>query len=375
MSKTRQVSVIITSYNYDRFLEDAIDSALEQTYPLTEVIVVDDGSQDGSQQIITGYGDQIIPLLKENGGQASAFNAGFAASHGDVILFLDSDDSLLTTAVEKAATFFDDPDVAKVHWPLWVLNEEGRKTGKIIPRRALPAGDLRDRVFREGPINYNSPPTSGNAWARKFLERVLPMPEIEYRTFADGYLIELAPFFGSVQAIAEPQGFYRMHGQNNYLAVNFDETLALNLRCFEIHRSVLSKYFVDRGIAVDTEAWKANSWWHRLRRAIQEIAALIPPGDVFVLIDEGRWGTDETVAGRRRISFAERDGQYLGRPPDDETAIREVERLRQAGARFMAFGWPAFWWLDYYGALHAYLRSHFPCLLENERLVVFDLRQ
>jgi len=76
------VSIIINNYNYARFLRDAIDSALNQTYDRTETIVVDDGSTDNSREIIAGYGDRIIPVLKENGGQNSAFDAGFAASAG-----------------------------------------------------------------------------------------------------------------------------------------------------------------------------------------------------------------------------------------------------------------------------------------------------
>src|SRR5437762_9779476 len=111
MSEPRLASIIIDNYNYGRFLRDAIDSALAQTYPHAEVIVVDDGSTDNSREVIASYGDRIKPILKENGGQGSAFNAGFAASSGDVILFLDADDLLVSTAAERAVAYFNDPDV------------------------------------------------------------------------------------------------------------------------------------------------------------------------------------------------------------------------------------------------------------------------
>jgi hypothetical protein len=55
-------------------------------------------------------------------------------------------------------------------------------------------------------------------------------------------------------------------------------------------------------------------------------------------------------------------------------AIQELDRLRQCGASFIVLAWPAFWWFDYYSELHRHLRSEFLCVLENERLVVFDLR-
>lgn len=93
------VSIIINNYNYSQFLGEAIDSALSQTYPNTEVIVVDDGSTDNSQHLIASYATQILPLLKNNGGQASALNAGFRISRGEIIIFLDADDYLFPYAV------------------------------------------------------------------------------------------------------------------------------------------------------------------------------------------------------------------------------------------------------------------------------------
>ncbi len=92
MTDTPLVSVIIDNYNYGRFLGAAIDSALNQTYPHIEVIVVDDGSTDDSRDVISLYGEQILPIFKDDGGQGSALNTGFKASGGEFIQFLDSDD-------------------------------------------------------------------------------------------------------------------------------------------------------------------------------------------------------------------------------------------------------------------------------------------
>lgn len=112
----------------------------------------------------------------------------------------------------------------------------------------------------------------------------------------------------------------------------------------------------------------------RLHLTTQDIAALIPSGDTFILVDQEQFRS-EVAAGRHVIPFLERDGHYWGPPPDDITAVRELERLRCSGAHFIVFGWPAFWWLDYYSELHRYLRSEFCCVLHNNRLVVFDLRR
>ena len=86
MNKMPLVSIIINNYNYGRFLAAAIDSALTQSYAQTEVIVVDDGSTDDSHAILASYGARITPVLTANGGQASAFNAGFARGRGDIVI-------------------------------------------------------------------------------------------------------------------------------------------------------------------------------------------------------------------------------------------------------------------------------------------------
>jgi hypothetical protein len=106
--------------------------------------------------------------------------------------------------------------------------------------------------------------------------------------------------------------------------------------------------------------------------ADQEIASLVPEGQTFILVDEN-WWVDEVAHGRRVIPFLEQHGEYWGPPPDDSTAIAELERLRAAGANRIVFGWPAFWWLEHYRGFHQHLREGYPLLLSNERLVVFDL--
>lgn len=70
------LSVLINNFNYGKYLRPCIDSVLSQVYPDFEVIVVDDGSTDDSREILASYGERILTVLKENGGQASSFNAG-----------------------------------------------------------------------------------------------------------------------------------------------------------------------------------------------------------------------------------------------------------------------------------------------------------
>jgi glycosyltransferase involved in cell wall biosynthesis len=377
---THLASIIVNNHNYGRFLREAIDSALRQSYARTEVIVVDDGSTDESREIISSYGNQVIPVMKENGGQTSAFNAGFFASRGKVVCFLDADDTLLPTALARAMDLFLKPDVIKVHWPLRLVDVDGHGRGEVMPDRALSEGNLRDLVVRDGPDACSFPPTTGNAWRRTFLERVFPLPEIEKAygigsASADAYLSTVASLFGIVKAIHQPQGQYRIHGKNDFAGTPFDERVVRHAVIFDHLCAALRGYCRNMGIDVDPEVWRASSWWVRLRRSLEEIEMLVPVGDVFVLVDEEQWGADPIVAGRRRVPFLEQGGRYWGPPPDDETAIRELDRLRDAGASHIVVAWPAFWWLDHYAGFRRHLRTTFRCSLENDRLVVFDLRQ
>jgi len=116
----------------------------------------------------------------------------------------------------------------------------------------------------------------------------------------------------------------------------------------------------------------AGSWLSRLDMAKRDIDLQIPKSGALILVDEQSMG--QFIGGDYRVMpFLERDGRYWGRPSDDEMAIGELERLRGAGARFIVFAWPAFWWLDHYAGFGQYLRSKFQLVLDNDRLIVFDM--
>lgn len=382
MSESPLVSIIITSYNYARFLREAIDSALSQTYRHTEVIVVDDGSTDESPDVISSYGGRIIPLLRKHEGPRFAYSAAFAASRGDVVVFLDSDDALLPTAVEKAVRFFEVGKVAKIHWPLWEINKDSKTTGGIIPETALSDGDLRDTLVKEGPDGCTSPPMSGNAWARKVLEKIFPI-EIDGDFHFDTYFSVVASALGPVKAILDPQGYYRIHGTNIFASHPSDVRNRKNLNNYNFSCQALSQSLADNGIVVDPQAWKSDNhhyqWMDMQDLASEELKSLIPAGDTFILVDENNWGdgwgSSEVIADRHSVPFLEREGQYWGPPSDDVTAIAEFERLRQAGSNFIVFAWPAFWWLEYYSDLARHLRSHFRCVIQNERVIAFDIQR
>jgi hypothetical protein len=112
-----------------------------------------------------------------------------------------------------------------------------------------------------------------------------------------------------------------------------------------------------------------------LSRVKQELSHLIAPEESLILVDQNQWLCSDIVAGLRVIPFLEHEGQYWGLPEDDATAIREFERLWKAGASLIVFSWASTWWFDYYKDFYAHLTSRFECVLENDRLTVFDLRK
>jgi SAM-dependent methyltransferase len=114
-------------------------------------------------------------------------------------------------------------------------------------------------------------------------------------------------------------------------------------------------------------------WADRLAAAAGDVEAAVPPEETLILADQGEL-QGMVAAGRRALPFPECDGWYGGPPEDDGGALAELGRLRRRGGRFLAFAWPAFWWLEHYAGFHRHLRARFRCVLDNDRLVVFDLR-
>src|ERR1700678_1998229 len=163
-----RASIVITNYNYGRFVARCIDSALAQSYPDTEVVVVDDASQDHFREIIQSYGKRAVPVLQErNGGQGAAFDAGFRACQGDVVLFLDADDWLYPHAVARVVAALS-PGVAQVPFRLHLVDRDGRQIDLLPPPEVeFDDGDVVPTLLSRG--RYENTVTSGNAFARTTL--------------------------------------------------------------------------------------------------------------------------------------------------------------------------------------------------------------
>lgn len=144
-----QISVIITSYNYESFIGQAIQSLLDQTYRDLEVIVVDDGSTDGTRAVLEGFGERIRCIYQANQGKSAALNRGLAASQGSYLAFLDSDDCWLPDSLEaRLAAFQADPEVGVVYGRAQIIDAAGRLQPQTIgaPER-YPGKTFRSLLY------------------------------------------------------------------------------------------------------------------------------------------------------------------------------------------------------------------------------------
>jgi glycosyltransferase involved in cell wall biosynthesis len=124
-ASVKTISIIIPTYNYGRFLRDAIDSVLAQTYRPMEIIVVDDGSTDDTPQILAEYGERIRVIHQDNRGVGAARNTGIAAANGDYLAFLDSDDIMKPQLLEhEIARFIADPGLGLVHCAVELVDRD-----------------------------------------------------------------------------------------------------------------------------------------------------------------------------------------------------------------------------------------------------------
>jgi hypothetical protein len=225
MSALPTVTAVIPVYNGEEFLADAISSVLGQTYPAVECVVVDDGSTDGTGDVVARFGSAVRYVRQANGGVSSARNAGAAAAHGDYLAFLDADDMWHAEKVARhMAVFQADGDLGLVYSALLMVD----RTGAPLARLDAPNPDvaLRNTLLMEPPTISVAQaaivPTAVFRDAGGFDERL--------STSADCDLACRVAARVPIAAVFDPLTLYRLHpGQmhQNLVALERDMTLVL----------------------------------------------------------------------------------------------------------------------------------------------------
>jgi hypothetical protein len=212
------VSVLIDTYNHERFIEKAINSVLEQDFPAAEreIIVVDDGSTDRTPEIVQRFEPNLRYIRKENGGQASAFNAGIPECRGQIIAFLDGDDYWLPGKLSRVTEVLStNPAAGFVGHAIKESLTDGQE------RISAPAKDEKFRIqsldsaklFR---LRKSFLGTSRMTMRAEIARRILPVPEALVFE-ADEYLFTLAAVMSEVVILKEPLTCYVIHGSNLYV--------------------------------------------------------------------------------------------------------------------------------------------------------------
>lgn len=210
------VTVLVDTYNHEKFIEQALTSVIVQDFPVAqmEILVVDDGSTDRTPELVRRFEPRVRLIRKENGGQASAFNAGILQARGEIVAFLDGDDWWARDKLKIIADVFErNPGVAAVgHGFVEVNNRTG--CGSALAPGVAGYFDLRDtggaRTFRNYMCFLG---TSRVVIRRKILEKILPIPA-GLLVEADEFMSAAAVGLGGGFLLSESLTFYRLHDQN-----------------------------------------------------------------------------------------------------------------------------------------------------------------
>jgi len=211
------VSILLPNYNYAHYIRQAIQSVIEQSYSNWELIVCDDGSTDQSREVISTYvvKDRRISLLTQNnGGQASALNAAYAASHGEIICILDADDTFDSTKVASVVKRFQHQcDAGLLVHAMTLVDASGTPLHRIPVLGTFEEGWIGEKVLRRGG-RWRYMPSSGLAFRRELGPLGFPIPTSRFVEGAEGFLFTLFPLFTRITCLEEELSAYRIHGHN-----------------------------------------------------------------------------------------------------------------------------------------------------------------
>jgi glycosyltransferase involved in cell wall biosynthesis len=212
MSST--VAVVIPAYNHAAYVGVAIASALAQTRPPDEVIVVDDGSRDDTARVLEAWEGRVTVLRQTNQGVAVARNNGVARSRCDYVAFLDADDEWRPAKLERQVALLDaDPAIALAHCGL----EEIDAAGHVLRFRTDgAAGEVWREMLLFLPAVLG---TGSTALVRRTVFDALGGFDRRLSTSADWDLCFQIAVRHRVGFVAEPLVRYRLHGQNMHLGV------------------------------------------------------------------------------------------------------------------------------------------------------------
>ena len=214
--KTLPVSVLIDTYNHERFIEDAIVSVLEQDFRSTdmEILVIDDGSTDRTPEIVRKFEPRVRYLRKGNGGQASSFNFAIPQTRGEIIAFLDGDDWWMKNKIQLVMSAFErNPRTGTIGHGIVEFDSVANRSTMLSPGMV----DYFDLVSPEGAQVFRNfmafLGTSRVSIRKSVLAKIVPIPEALV-VEADEFMATMAVAHGGAVLLSEPLAYYRLHDEN-----------------------------------------------------------------------------------------------------------------------------------------------------------------
>jgi GT2 family glycosyltransferase len=414
-----KVNIAIPTYNRANLLALTLASVLRQDYHDFEVTILDNASTDDTEKFVSSIEDSRVRYFRTPHTIAlfRNWNRAIETNSSKYLCVLGDDDLLLPGFIGESVAALDQYPVAgfsTVRARAIDINGapcDANPTDIADPEVVdiiqefstspypLPAGVMEGFAYLHGLV-------AGKNWITHSSSVMMRSEALRYTGAFDNPHYKFTIDINLLNRLAsrsdvvvipkilcevrfhpsqETQAHYDARAPLNTLAVLAERMDAIaylmqSPRAAEgTYRSWLADRLLDLSLRRSYETQQLvpalNYRWHeQLETAQRDLQLLLPAGESFILVDEDQWGSDVITEGRRPLPFLERDGQYWGPPPDDAAAILEVERMRKEGANFMVFGWPALWWLDYYGGLRDHLTSNYERVAWNSRMVVFDLR-
>jgi glycosyltransferase involved in cell wall biosynthesis len=210
------ISVLIDTYNHERFIEQAIVSVLEQDFPAgeMEIVVVDDGSTDGTPSIVEKFLPRVRYIQKKNGGQASAFNLAIPELRGSIVAFLDGDDWWAKQKLSVVAeTFEANPGIAAVGHGFFEVRDTEPAREMIVPVKQFRFDLSSVEAARLAGSGITFLGTSRLSVRREVLSRIGPVPQ-ELVFCADTPILAFALGLGGAVILENPLCYYRLHARN-----------------------------------------------------------------------------------------------------------------------------------------------------------------
>jgi glycosyltransferase involved in cell wall biosynthesis len=210
------VSVLIDTYNHERYIEQAIVSVLNQDFPAEEmeIVVVDDGSTDRTPEIVRKFEPRVRLIRKANGGQASAFNVGIAETKGEIVVFLDGDDWWAREKLKAVVEAFEkNPGIAAVGHGYFEVIDKDQPKQMDVPEKSCLLNLSNPEAARTAEIGRSFLGTSRLAVRREALQKIGPIPD-ELFFCADTPILTLVLALGGALILDQPLCYYRIHSGN-----------------------------------------------------------------------------------------------------------------------------------------------------------------